>query len=51
MLDLAAIHATQPDYQISDFLKAMRFSPDAERLFREVVVAGGTLNDVSSCAS
>ena len=32
---LAAIHATQPDYQISDFLKAMRFSPDAERLFRE----------------
>ncbi|WP_245974242.1 tetratricopeptide repeat protein [Bosea caraganae] len=32
---LAAIHRSLPQYGIEDFLTAMRFTPDGERLFRE----------------
>lgn len=31
---LAAIHATRPGYRINDFLAAMQFDADGERLFR-----------------
>jgi DNA-binding SARP family transcriptional activator len=32
---LAAIHTTLPRYRVDDFLTAMQFAPDGERLFRE----------------
>ena len=32
---LAAIHSALPRYRIDDFLTAMRFAPEGERLFRE----------------
>jgi TolB-like protein/Flp pilus assembly protein TadD len=32
---IAALHRTLPRYGVDDFLAAMRFSPDAEQLFRE----------------
>ena len=32
---LAAIHRTLPRYRVDDFLTAMRFAPEGERLFRE----------------
>ena len=32
---LAAIHATLPRYRVDDFLTAMQFAPDGEKLFRE----------------
>jgi DNA-binding SARP family transcriptional activator len=32
---LAAIHAMLPRYRVDDFLTAMQFSPDGEKLFRE----------------
>jgi tetratricopeptide (TPR) repeat protein len=32
---LARIHRTMPRYSIDDFLRAMQFTPDGERLFRQ----------------
>jgi DNA-binding SARP family transcriptional activator len=34
-IHLAAIHSTLPRYRVSDFLTAMQFAPESERLFRE----------------
>jgi hypothetical protein len=31
---LARIHQMLPDYQVDDFLTAMHFGPDGQRLFR-----------------
>jgi DNA-binding SARP family transcriptional activator/TolB-like protein len=33
--NLAAIHSTLPRYHVNDFLTAMRFEPEGEKLFRE----------------
>jgi DNA-binding SARP family transcriptional activator len=32
---LGSIHKTRPRYRVDDFLTAMQFAPDAERLFRD----------------
>ncbi|HEX5869051.1 MAG TPA: hypothetical protein VFY65_01475, partial [Longimicrobium sp.] len=34
-IHLAAIHKTLPRYRVADFLTAMQFAPESERLFRE----------------
>jgi DNA-binding SARP family transcriptional activator len=39
---LASIHKTLPRYRIDDFLTAMQFAPEGERLFREAAKRIGT---------